>query len=70
MESKKYISRRKHSKLKFDVTGELLDKLIRMQEKSDKMLMELEMKRAWLEEKQIEMDDQMRREVRQSQLVC
>ena len=50
--------------------GELLDKLIGMQEKSDKMLTELEMKRAWLEEKQIEMDDQVRREERQSQLVC
>ena len=46
--------------------GELLDKLIGMQEKSDKMMMELEIKRAQLEEKQ--MDMQMRREERQFQL--
>ena len=39
-----------------DVTGELLDKLIGMQEKIDKMMMELEIKGAWLEEKQIEID--------------
>ena len=47
------LSSRKRKKSKFDVTGEMLDKLIRMQEKSDKMLMELEMKRkrARLEEK-------------------
>ena len=32
------------------------------------MLMELEMKRAWLEEKQMEMDAQMRREEREFQL--
>ena len=37
---------RKQGNSKFDVTGELLDILIGMQEKSDKMLMELEMKRA------------------------
>lgn len=53
---------RKGRKSKFDVTGELLDKLIGMQEKSDKMLMELELKRARLEEKQMEIDVQMRRE--------
>ena len=50
------------------MTGELLNKLIGMQEKSDKMLMELEMKRARLEEKQMEMDVQMRRKERQFQL--
>ena len=44
--------------------GELLDKLRGMQEKSDKILIELEMKRARLEEKQVEMDVQMRREKR------
>ena len=59
---------RKWKKSKFDVTGEMLDKLIGMQEKSDKMLMELEMKRAQLEEKQMEMDIQMRREEREFQL--
>ena len=52
---------RKRKKSRLDVTGELLDKLIGMQ-------MELEMKRARLEEKQMEMDVQMRREERQFQL--
>ena len=42
--------------------------LIEMQEKSDNMMMELEMKRAKLEEKQIEMDAQLRREEREFQL--
>ena len=32
------------------LTGEFLDKLIGMQEKNDKMMMELQIKRAWLEE--------------------
>ena len=59
------ISSRKRKKSNFDMTGELLDKLIGMQEKSDKMMMELEMKRAWLEEKQMEIDIQMRREERE-----
>ena len=53
------VSSRKWKRSKFDMMGELLDKLIGMQEKSDKMLMELEMKRARLEEKQMEMDIQM-----------
>jgi len=34
------------------LTGELMDKVIGMQEKSDKMLMDLEQKRARLEKKQ------------------
>ena len=59
---------RKWKKSKFDVTGEMLDKLIGMQEMSDKMLMELEIKRAQLEEKQMEMNIQMRREEREFQL--
>ena len=46
----------------------MVDKLIGMQEKSDKMMMELEMKRTRLEEKQMEMDIQMRREEREFQL--
>ena len=50
------------------MTGELVDKLIGIQEKSDKMMMELEMKRARLEEKQMEIDIQMRREEREFQL--
>ena len=62
------VSNRKRKRSKFDMTGEMLDKLIGMQEKSDKMLMELEMKRARLEEKQMEMDAQMRREEREFQL--
>ena len=37
------LSSRKWKKLKLDMTGEMLDKLIGMQEESDKMLMELEM---------------------------
>ena len=44
------LSNRKQKKSKFDMTGEMLDKLFGMQGKSDKMLMELEMKRAQLEQ--------------------
>ena len=62
------VSSRKRKKSKVDVTEELLDKLIGMQEKSDKLMMELEMKRTRLEEKQMEMDMQMRREDREFQL--
>ena len=36
---------RKQRMSKYDVTGELLDKLIGMQEKHDKVLMELKMKK-------------------------
>ena len=35
------LSSRKWKMLKFDVTGEILDKLVGMQEKSDKMLMDI-----------------------------
>ena len=42
-------------------------KLIETQEKNDKMMMEHEMKRGRLEEKQMEMDIQMRMEVREFQ---
>ncbi|XP_065904002.1 uncharacterized protein [Dysidea avara] len=59
---------RKRKKGKVDKAGEMMDKFIGMQEKSDKMFMELEMKRARLEEKQIEMDAQLRREEREFQL--
>ena len=62
------LSSRKRKKSKFDVIGQILDKLIGMQEKSDKMFMKLEMKRVQLEEKQMEMDIQMRREERELQL--
>ena len=55
------VSSRKRKRTKGDLTGELLDKMINMQEKSDKMLMELELKRTRLEEKQMEMDMQMQR---------
>ena len=64
----KVLSRKQKRHNKFDVTRELLDKLIGMQEKSDEMLMELEMKRARLEKKQMEMDMQMRLEEREFQL--
>ena len=57
---------RKRKKGKVDKAGEMMDKFIGMQEKSDKMFMELEIKRARLEEKQIEMDAQLRREERVS----
>ena len=46
------VSCRKCKKTKVDVTGELLDKMIA----SNKMLTDLELKRAKLEEKQTEMD--------------
>ena len=59
---------RKQKEGKVDKAGEMMDKFIGMQEKSDKMFMELEMKRARLEEKQIEMDAQLRREEREFQL--
>ena len=59
---------RKRKKTKGEMTGELLDKMINMQETSDKMFMELEMKRAKLEEKQMEMDMQIQREEREYRL--
>ena len=52
------LSSRKWKKLKFDMTGVMLDKT----------LIELEMKRALLEAKQKEMDIQIRREERDFQL--
>ena len=64
----KVLTRKQKRHNKFDVTRKLLDKLIGMQEKSDEMLMELEMKRARLEEKQMEMDMPMKREEREFQL--
>ena len=59
---------RKRKKSKNDVTGNLLDKLISMQEKSDKIMMELENKRAKMEERQMELKAQMRRENQYFQL--
>ena len=67
-DGKDKVSSRKQKRSKLVMMGELLDKLKGMQEKSDKMLMELEMKRARLEQKQMEMDIQMRREEREFQL--
>ena len=58
---------RKRKRSKFDVAGELMDKLIGMQEKSEKMMMDLEEKRTRLEEKQIELEATMRREERDFQ---
>ena len=59
---------RKRKKSKYDVTGDLLDKFISMQEKSDKMMMELENKRAKMEERQMELEAQMRRDEQNFQL--
>ena len=63
----KILSRNQKRYNEFDVTGELLHKLIGMQENSDKMLMEFEMKSV-TRKKQVEMNMQMRREEREFQL--
>jgi len=43
-------SSKKRKQSKFDVAGDLMDKLLGMQEKSEKMMMEMERKRVRLEE--------------------
>ena len=58
---------KKCKRSKFDIAGELIDKLIGMQEKSEKMMLDLEEKRARLEEKQIELDATLRHEERDFQ---
>jgi len=63
----KILSRNQKRYNEFDVTGELLHKLIGMQENRDKMLMEFEMKSV-TRKKQVEMNMQMRREEREFQL--
>ena len=52
-------SSKKQRRSKFDVTGDLMDKLLGMQEKSEKMMMEMEEKRV-----QLELDVTMRHEER------
>ena len=47
---------------KREATNELLDKMIELQAKSDKLMVDLEEKRMRLEERQMECDAQMRRE--------
>ena len=53
---------------KREATNELMEKMIEMQEKSDKLLMTLEEKRMKMEERQMELDAQMPREERDFQL--
>jgi len=53
---------------KREATNELLDKMIDLQAKSDKLMVELEEKRLRLEERQMERDAQMRREEREYHL--
>ena len=59
---------RKRKRGRNEATNELLEKMITMQKSSDQMMMSLEEKRMKMEERQIELDAQMRREERQFQL--
>jgi len=59
---------RKCKKSKYNVTGELLDKLVSMQEKSDRMIVELEDKRIKMEEHRMELETQMKRDEQDFQL--
>ena len=52
---------------KREATNELFDKMIELQAKSDRLMVDLEEKRMRLEERQMECDAQMRREVREFQ---
>ena len=61
-------STKKWKRSKFDVAGNLMDRLLGMQEKGEKMMAEMEEKRMWLEEKQMELDATMRREEREFHL--
>ena len=61
------LTSKKRKRSKFDVAGELIDKLIGMQEKSERMMLDLEEKRTRLEEKQLELDANLRREERDFQ---
>jgi len=54
----------KHKKSKYDVAGELLDKLVSVQEKSDKMMVH---KRIKMEEHRMELEAQMRTDERNFQ---
>lgn len=59
---------KKRKQSKNEVTNALLEKMVNLQENSDKMMYMLEEKRAKMEERQIELDAQLRREERDFQL--
>ena len=59
---------RKRKLGKREATNEHMEKMIEMQEKSDKLMMTLEEKRMKMEERQMELDAQMHREERDFQL--
>ena len=59
---------RKRKQGKQEGTNALLEKMVKLQENSDKMLYMLEEKRAKMEERQMELDAQLRREEREFQL--
>ena len=59
---------RKRKRGRNEATNELLEKMVSMQKSSDQMMMSLEEKRIKMEERQMELDAQMRREERQFQL--
>ena len=60
------LNKRKRSKN--EVANSLLERMVRLHENSDKMMYMLEEKRAKMEERQIELDAQLRREERDFQL--
>ena len=60
------LNKRKRSKN--EVTNSLLERMVRLHENSDKMMYMLEEKRTKMEERQIELDAQLRREERDFQL--
>ena len=59
---------RKCKRGKLEGTNALLEKMVKLQENSDKMLCMLEEKRAKMEERQMELDAQLRREEREFQI--
>ena len=56
---------RKRKQGKLEGTNALLEKMVKLQENSDKMLYMLEEKRSKIEEKKIELDSQLRCEERE-----
>ena len=61
-------SKSKLKRSKSEASKALLEKMVKLQENSDKMMFMLEEKRANMEERQIELDAQLRREERDFQL--
>ena len=61
-------SKLKRKRSKSEASKALLEKMVKLQENSDKMMFMLEEKRANMEERQIELDAQLRREERDFQL--